>query len=54
MSHLETFQKVLREESKAIAKAMEQIDEKSVNELVNILSILAKTGGSLVFCGVGK
>ena len=54
MNHKNLFTQVLVSEAKAIERAAQNFDEKTVVQLVSLFELLAGTGGSLVVCGVGK
>ena len=54
MNHKTLFTQVLVSEAKAIERAAQNFDEKTVVQLVSLFELLAGTGGSLVVCGVGK
>jgi arabinose-5-phosphate isomerase len=54
MNHKNLFTQVLVSEAKALERAAQNFDEKTVVQLVSLFELLAGTGGSLVVCGVGK
>ncbi|MBT7610656.1 MAG: KpsF/GutQ family sugar-phosphate isomerase [Bacteriovoracaceae bacterium] len=53
-SNSQIFKDVLRLEAKAIEDSIDKITEGQINKLSEIYDRLAISGGSLVFCGVGK
>lgn len=53
-SKINIFKDVLKLESEAILQAMEHITEEQVQKLTNVYKSLSESGGSLIFCGVGK
>jgi arabinose-5-phosphate isomerase len=53
-SRSQIFKDVLRLEARAIEHSIDSITDEQINKLSIIYDILLRSGGSLVFCGVGK
>ncbi|OFZ24989.1 MAG: hypothetical protein A2381_13000 [Bdellovibrionales bacterium RIFOXYB1_FULL_37_110] len=54
MDNLLTMQRVLDLEAVAIMSAKERLTQEVVQKLTDLLSMIQRMGGQLVFCGVGK
>lgn len=54
MEQLKTMRSVLELEAQALKKAAESLGEKEVRGIIEVFEFLRVSGGSLLFCGVGK
>lgn len=54
MDYLKIAKSVLAIEAQALMTASNRLKESEIHELVEVYKYLKETGGSLVFCGVGK
>lgn len=54
MNYLEVAKNVLSLEAQVLLDASKKLNQGQISRFVEIMKLLAKTGGSLVFCGVGK
>jgi arabinose-5-phosphate isomerase len=54
MSFLDQMKEVLSMEAQAINRVIEFLDEDNCNRLMELYERLSKSGGQLIFCGVGK
>ncbi|EQC52394.1 SIS domain-containing protein [Bacteriovorax sp. DB6_IX] len=54
MSFLNQMKEVLEMEANAITRVVQFLDEENCERLMGLYERLTKTGGQLIFCGVGK
>ena len=54
MEYFDLARNVLRLEARALTTAADRLDDKKVEQLVDLFNGLLNGGGNLVFCGVGK
>ncbi|MDB9787270.1 KpsF/GutQ family sugar-phosphate isomerase [Bacteriovoracaceae bacterium] len=54
MYYLDVVSETLSCEAEALLEAKDRLQSKDIEKVANIFNLLIRTGGNLVFCGVGK